>query len=64
MLFYAAATLGFIIGLPGELFFWAVDSVHMRKDPTICLPANQTIGDYLAKGQWTEAPWRPVCKEE
>ena len=64
MILYAAAVLGFVIGLPGELFFWAVDSVQMAMKPGICQPADQTIGDYLVKGHWTEAPWRPVCKEE
>jgi hypothetical protein len=64
MIFYAAAVLGFVVGLPGELLFWAIDSVQIMKDPAICQSADQTIGDYLVKGRWTEAPWRPVCKEE
>lgn len=64
MLFYAAAALGFIISLPGDLFFWAIDSAQMIQDPAICRSADLTIGDYLVKGQWTNAPWRPVCKEE
>jgi hypothetical protein len=64
MLFYAAAALGFVITLPGDLFFWAIDSAQMIQDPAICRSSDQTIGDYLVKGQWTNAPWRPVCKEE
>lgn len=64
MLFFAAATLGFVIALPGSLFFWAIDSVQMIKDPAVCRSADLTIGDYLIKGQWTKAPWRPVCKDE
>ena len=64
MLFYAAAALGFVITLPGDLFFWTIDSAQMIQDPAICRSADQTIGDYLIKGQWTNAPWRPVCKEE
>jgi hypothetical protein len=32
-------------------------------NPEICKSADQTVGDYLVKGHWTEAPWRPVCKE-
>jgi hypothetical protein len=64
MIFYAAAVLGFVIGLPGELFFWGVDSMQMIVKPEeTCKPADQTIGDYLVKGHWTEAPWRSVCKE-
>jgi hypothetical protein len=64
MLFYAAAVLGFVIGLPGELFFWTVDTVQMTMKPSeICRSADQTAGDYLMKGHWTEAPWRPVCQE-
>jgi hypothetical protein len=63
MIFYAAAVLGFVMGLPGELFFWAVDSVHMSMEPEICHLADQTVGDYLVKGHRTEAQWRPVCKE-
>jgi len=64
MIFYAAAVLGFVMGLPGELFSWAVDSVQMAMKPGLCQPADQTVRDYLVKGHWTEAPWRPVCKEE
>jgi hypothetical protein len=64
MIIYAAAVLGFVMGLPGELFFWAVDSVQMAMKSGFCHPADQTVGDYLVKGHWTEAPWRPVCKEE
>ena len=64
MIFYAAAALGFVIGLPGELFFWTVDTVQMTVKPEICREADQTIGDYLVHGHWTEAPWRRVCKEE
>ena len=52
------------MGLSGELFFWAVDSVQMSKNPELCQSADQTVGDYLVKGHWTEARWRPVCKEE
>jgi hypothetical protein len=64
IMFYAAAVLGFVMGLPGELVFWGVDTVHMSMSSEICKPADQTIEDYLVKGHWTEAPWRPVCKEE
>jgi hypothetical protein len=64
MLFYAAAAFGFLISLPGDLFFWAVDSAQMIQDPAICRSADLTIGDYLVKGQWTNAPWRPACKED
>jgi hypothetical protein len=64
MVFYAVAVIGFVVGLPGELFFWGVDSVQMMvKHEETCKSADQTIGDYLVKGHWTEAPWRPVCKE-
>jgi hypothetical protein len=62
MLFYAAAVLGFVIGLPGELAFWAVDSLEMLAHPTICQQADQTLGDYLVKGHWTEAPWRQLTE--
>jgi hypothetical protein len=66
MIFYTAiAALGFVIGLPGELFFWTIDTAEMSmKSEEICRPAEQTVGDYLVKGHWTEAPWRPVCKQE
>ncbi len=64
MLFYAAAVLGFIVGLPGELLFWTLDSAQMMRDPEICRPGDQTMSDYLVEGHWTNAPWRPVCKEE
>ena len=40
MIIYAAAVLGFVIGLPGELFFWAVDSVEMSMKPGLCRPAE------------------------
>jgi hypothetical protein len=63
MIFYSAAVLGFVIGLPGEVFFWTLDTVKGITDPEICRPADQTVGDYLVKGHWTEAPWRSVCKE-
>src|SRR5438128_2631229 len=42
---------------------WAEDSVQMAMKPGLCQPADQTVGDYLVKGHWTEAPWRPACKE-
>jgi len=64
IVYTAIAVLGFVVGLPGELFFWTVDTVQMSMKPEeTCRPAEQTIGDYLVKGHWTEAPWRPVCKE-
>jgi len=65
MVFYTAvAVLGFVIGLPGEVVFWAIDTVEMSVKPDeVCRSADQTLGDYLIKGHWTEAPWRPVCKE-
>jgi hypothetical protein len=65
IVFTAIAVLGFVIGLPGEALFWAVDSVQMMgKKGEICRPADQTLSEYFVKGHWTEAPWRPVCKEE
>jgi hypothetical protein len=63
MIFTAVAVLGFVIGLPGELFFWTVDTARGMMDPEICRPADQTFSNYLVKGHWTEAPWRSVCKE-
>ena len=64
MLFYAAALLGFVVALPGEMLFWTVDTVRMMQKEDVCRPADQTLGTYLVKGHWTEAPWRRVCKEE
>jgi len=65
MIFYTAiAVVGFVIGLPGEVFFWGVDTVQMMQKEGVCRSADQTLSDYFVKGHWTEAPWRPVCKEE
>ncbi|WP_447987028.1 hypothetical protein [Nitrospira sp. Nam74] len=30
----------------------------------VCKPADRSVSDYVIKGHWTEAPWRPVCTEE
>lgn len=66
IIYTAIAVLGFVVGLPGEVFFWGVDTVQLvqKGSETVCRPADQTLNDYLVKGHWTEAPWRPVCKEE
>lgn len=64
MMFAPLALLAFIIGLPGEALFWTVDTVHMIQGDEVCRPKDQTVSDYFMKGHWTEAPWRPVCKEE
>jgi hypothetical protein len=64
IIYSAIAVVGFVVGLPGEVFFWGVDTVQMMQKPDVCRPADQTLSDYLVKGHWTEAPWRPVCKEE
>ena len=64
IVFTAIAVLGFVISIPGELFFWTVDSLQMIGNPEVCRPADQSLNEYLVKGHWTEAPWRPTCKEE
>lgn len=65
MVVYAAAALvGFVVALPGEAFFWALDTARMMHNEEVCRPADQTLRDYLVQGHWTEAPWRRVCKEE
>lgn len=64
MVFTAIAVLGFVIGLPGEIFFWTVDSLQMTQKEEVCRPADQSLNDYFIKGHWTEAPWRPACKEQ
>ena len=64
IVYTAIAVLVFVIGLPGEAFFWAIDSVQMMGKEQVCRPADQTMSEYFVKGHWTEAPWRPVCKEE
>ena len=64
IIYTAIAVLGFVVGLPGEVFFWTVDTVRMMQKEEVCRPADQTLGDYFVKGHWTEAPWRPVCKGE
>ncbi|WP_447973902.1 hypothetical protein [Nitrospira sp. Kam-Ns4a] len=64
ILYTAAAVLGFMATLPGDAFFWMVDTVQMMQKEEVCRPADQTLRDYLVKGYWTEAPWRPACKEE
>jgi len=62
--FTAVAILGFVVTLPGDAFFWMVDTVQMMHKEDLCRPADQTLSDYFVKGHWTEAPWRRVCKEE
>lgn len=64
MLFVPLAVLAFVIALPGEAIFWTIDTVQMLQNNEVCRPKDQTLTDYLVKGHWTEAPWRPVCKEE
>ncbi len=64
MIYAAVALLGFVITFPGNVFFWAVDTISMMHNEEVCRPGDQSLRVYLTKGHWTEAPWRPVCKEE
>jgi hypothetical protein len=57
---YTTATLGFTIALPGDAFFWIVDTVVASSE----CAKWEGASEYLLKGHWTERPWRPACPPE